>query len=1138
MSGTDPVRAGRGRGRAVAVTVAMVASLLGAAFTAVPASAGPGDITTYAGTESFDETGGDGGPATLAQLNRPYGLALHSGNLFVSENWGNVVRRVAPDGTITTVAGGGAPVGDGQPATSAVLVNPNDVAVDGSGNLFVADSLHNRVRRVDAGTGLIATVAGDGSAGFGGDGGPATAAQIDYPSSVAVDGSGNLFVADSNNDRVRKVDAATGVITTVAGGGDPPDGLGDGGPATDARFHPSAIAASPAGDVFIADVSAGRVRKVDAATGVITTMAGTGPAEFSAGDGGPATEAQVPFPEDVNLDPAGNVYIDTVIANRIRRVDAATGIITTVAGTDEAGFSGDGGPATSATLDFPLGVAADGSGNVVISDYQNNRLRRVSPSGIIDTVAGDGTAGFVGDGGTARSARIFSPIGVAYDAAGNVFFADSGNDRIRKIDTAGVITTVAGGGVGDGLPATSALLSSPRGLVTDAAGNLLVADCGNHRVRRIDASGIISTLAGGGSPANGVGDGGAATSAALRCPSGLAVAGPAGAGASAAPASTVFVADCAANRVRRIDPSGVITTVAGTGAAGFAGDGAAATKAKLSCPSDVALDAGGNLLVADETNHRVRRIDAATGKISTVAGNGTVGFGVDGVVATKTSLTRPQGVALDPGGNLLITDRYARVRRVDASTARISTVAGEGIPGFTGDGGPATRAHLLNPTQVRFDPAGNFFVSDRGNNRVRRVEAGTPPPPPVPPIAGCGQVITRNTTLQSDIGPCDRDGLIVGADGITLNLNGHHIFGSVPSDGTGGDGNSAGIRLTGRTGVTVKGAAAPGPSQGSVSGFNAGVAIVGGSKNTVTNLTARDNTGSLDYNVSSALGDGIVLMFSPGNTITNNVVARNGPYDGIGGLGKGTDNNTIQGNTVTDTFTYPDSGGCDGTGEGIIFNPFLDDSLPRGVTVSGNKILDNTVSGNATAGISNLSDIGSLIKNNTVTDNGKLITVNDPEFGEFTYSLCPGTGIGVQALMSTPSDTRNVVEGNRVHGSGSDGIQVPNTHKNRILSNVSTGNGRNGFGTDLADYSNSEGGPDCTDNVWSGNTWGIAGYYPDCTSTGGSGPTPESAPVAPASAASANRATSAAGATELHNIGASPRRLAAADLKRAKAASG
>jgi sugar lactone lactonase YvrE len=253
------------------------------------------------------------------------------------------------------------------------------VAVDAAGNLLIADTGNNRIRRVDGATGVITTVAGTGPTGseagsFSGDGGPAVNANLRFPSSVAVDASGNLYIADGGNHRIRRVDSVTGIITTAAGSGS--FGFsGDGGPATDAQLAPSDIAVDASGNLFIADANNNRIRRVDGATGVITTVAGTGTAGHS-GDGGPATSASLFSPRGVAVDAAGNLFF-AVASNRIRRVDAATGIITTVAGSGASGFSGDGGPAISASLFGPAGVAVDAAGNLFIADFRNNRIRRV-----------------------------------------------------------------------------------------------------------------------------------------------------------------------------------------------------------------------------------------------------------------------------------------------------------------------------------------------------------------------------------------------------------------------------------------------------------------------------------------------------------------------------------------------------------------------------------------------------------------------------------------------------------------------------------------------------------------------------------------------------------------------------------------
>jgi sugar lactone lactonase YvrE len=370
-------------------------------------------------------------------------------------------QETATPGTITTVAGTGQRgfSGDGGPATQARLHLPSGVVVDAAGNLFIADAENNRVRKVSP-AGMIATVVGTGQLGFSGDGGLATEARLNFPiGGLALDKAGNLFIGDSGNNRVRKV-SADGMITTVAGRG---SGFsGDGGPATEARFDgPSGIAVDAAGNLFIADGSNHRIRKVSP-DGLVTTVAGSGPTGrdkgVSAGDGGLATEARLNGPSGLTLDRSGNLFFSetgdvfgTNRGYRVRKVSAA-GIITTVAGSDTRGFSGDGGPATQARLDSPQAVAVDTAGNLFIADWGNYRVRKVDPNGIITTVAGIGNQRYAGDGVLATATGLRGPLGLAVDAVGNLLFTDSAalheglgtNERVLKVFGAAAPGLIAG----------------------------------------------------------------------------------------------------------------------------------------------------------------------------------------------------------------------------------------------------------------------------------------------------------------------------------------------------------------------------------------------------------------------------------------------------------------------------------------------------------------------------------------------------------------------------------------------------------------------------------------------------------------------------------------------------------------------
>ena len=575
---------------------------------------GPGDIMAFAG----GGTGGDGGPAVQASLNAPEGVAVDAkGNLYIADQRNHRIRRVGPDGVITTFAGTGREgfSGDGGPAVQASLNAPFGVAVDANGVVYIADQRNDRIRRVGP-DGIITTFAGAVGPGFSGDRGPAVQAQLSGLSGVAVDAKGNIYII--SNLRVRRV-GPDGIITTFAGGGT--GGLGDGGPAVQAQLSPSGVAVDAKGNVYIADYSNSRIRRVGP-DGIITTIAGTGTQGFS-GDGGPAVQAQLNLPTGVAVDAKGNVYIADYSNSRIRRV-GPDGIITTFAGTDTRGFSGDRGPAVQARLNSPRSVAVDAKGNVYIADYSNSRIRRVGPDGIITTFAGTGSPGFSGDGGPAVQAQLYNPSGMAVDANGVVYIADRDNDRIRRVGPDGMITTFAGTGFPgfseDGIPAVQARLFRPVGVAVDAKGNIYISDTQYHRIRRVGPDSIITTLAGTGTKGFS-GDGGPAVQAQLNFPTGVVVDAN----------GNVYISDNQNHRVRRVGTDGIVTTFAGTGTKGFSGDGGPAAQAQLNGPISVAVDPKGNIYIADWDNFRIRRVEGGSlTEVSSLAsdfdGNGEVGF--------------------------------------------------------------------------------------------------------------------------------------------------------------------------------------------------------------------------------------------------------------------------------------------------------------------------------------------------------------------------------------------------------------------------------------------------------------------------------------------------------------------------------
>ena len=709
-------------------------------------------ITTSAGSTWVFPAGTRDPANTAAPLGPVLGVAVATaaagpfliGDSVISDFGNRMVFRVR--GTALTVLAGNGVAGfsgDTGAAASASLALPMGLAIDNNpgpnqGTLYIADALNHRIRKVDP-SGVIMTVAGNGTAGYAGDnavGGAITSVQLDFPTGVAVNSSGDVFIADRDNHRIRKLTVLTATVTTVAGSGSDivgafADGLNPGDATSLARLNqPSGVAVDGSNNVYIADTANHRIRKLTVGTATVTTVAGDGTPEFD-GDGvvgGATSTASLNQPNGVAVDPANSnlVYIADTRNQRIRRLTVSTATIAPVAGSSIYGFGGDTGSALSAFLASPNGVALNAAGTTVfIADTDNARLRTVI-SGTIDTLAGNGVFKFAGDSGPALSASLNAPNSAAVDSSGNLYIADTGNHRIRKVTpTTGTISTFAGTGTAgfvlaqDGGPAASAQLSSPKAVAVNTlvSPNLLyIADAGNNRIRRVDLlTNIITTLAGNGL-SDPLVDGVAPTLSALSNPSGVAVERSTG---------NVYIADTDHHRIRSVIGN-LIDTVAGNGTPALAGDGVvggAKTSGSLNSPVAVAVDAGVvNLYIADRNNHRIRKVNGGT--ITTVAGS-TVGYSGDGGSATDVAakLNFPSGVAVDGSGNFYIGDRdNFRIRKV--SGGNISTVAGTGSAGFSGDGALSTAATLAGPTGLWLDAFGNLFLADSPNDRIRKLFSG------------------------------------------------------------------------------------------------------------------------------------------------------------------------------------------------------------------------------------------------------------------------------------------------------------------------------------------------------------------------------------------------------------------------------
>lgn len=723
-----------------------------------------------------------GGPNGLPALKASVGYAEStafdaSGNAYIAESGdSSQILKVSVSGTVTVVAGNGTSgyAGDGGLATSAALFKPEGVFVDSSGNIFIADTENSVIREVIATTGDIQTVvgsnydSGEGSAcQSGGDGGPALSAYLCLPSSVFVDSSGNIFIADFGNSTIREVLAGTGTIETVAGTPDTP-GYIDNVLATSAQLDlPGGIFVDGSGNLIIADTFNSVIRVVNPGTQPVTIAGTSIPPGFIrtvvgiqyitdgsnchlTGDGGPALSAFLCLPFGVFVDGSENIFVADTDNFAIRKVVPA-GAISTVAGklgVDCQNYAttkcGDGAVATSSELNYPSGVTLN-SGNIFIADTEDFEVREVI-GGNIQAFAGNATEAYSGDGGLPTNAELHNPGAVFVDSSGDVFIADTNNSAIREVVAGtGDIQTAAGNGVpgysGDGVAPTTTELNYPGGVFVDAQGDIFIADTANSVIREVvAATGLIQTVAGTPGKAGYSGDGGAPASALLDSPYGVVV----------DISGNIFIADTNNSAIRVVNtgdspitiagvmiPANTIQTVAGKPPTACAipsegcGDGGPASSAYLNSPAGIFLDATEDIFIADTFDNAVREVSASTGTIQTVAGTigAPGGFSGDGGAATSALLDSPYGVFIDESNDIFIADAdNAVIREVVTATGFIQTIAGlpattDGFPtpGFSGDGGPATSAELNFPSGVFANAAGKLFVADTDNSRIREL---------------------------------------------------------------------------------------------------------------------------------------------------------------------------------------------------------------------------------------------------------------------------------------------------------------------------------------------------------------------------------------------------------------------------------
>jgi streptogramin lyase len=700
----------------------------------------PYTFITLAGNAGYGSLDGTG---SSARFFLPSSVTVDSaGNVYVADTVNSTIRKVTPAGVVTTLAGLAGNVGSADGTGSSARFNwPSGVAADSGGNVYVADTRNNTIRKVTP-AGVVTTLAGlaaqydnAGNLVAGGSGSldaTGSAARFAGPQGLAVDSAGNIYVGDTGNSTIRKVTPG-GEVTTlaglaaqydnagnlVAGGSGTADGTGSA-----ARFAgPVGVTVDSTGHVYVADTQNNTIRKITAA-GVVTTLAGL-PAQvqmdangnpFPGSDDGTGSAARFWNPQGAAVDSAGNVFVADAYNNTIRKVTPAGGV-TTLAGLAGSKGAADGA-GNAARFWYPFGVAVDIAGNVYVADSderQHFTIRKVTPAGVVTTLAG--LAGSIGSAdGLGSTARFAGPSGVGVDSAGNVYVADSDNNTIRKVTPQGEVTTLAGlpqfdkngnfvagsRGSKDGTGST-ARFAFPYGLALDDAGTLYVADGANNTIRKVTPDGVVTTLAGSALDGPGSADG-TGSAARFNFPNGVALDS----------AGNIYVSDGKNNTIRKVTPAGVVTTLAGL--AEFDANGnpvggnidGTGKDARFNYPYGVAVDSAGNVYVADLFNDSIRKVTSA-GVVTTLRRS-----------AVPTSGAR--GLAVDNAGNVYVADTTnQRILKVTPAEV-VTTIGGSILHGSIDGTGSAAR--FSSPVAVTVDSAGNVYVAEAGNNTIRK---GIPP---------------------------------------------------------------------------------------------------------------------------------------------------------------------------------------------------------------------------------------------------------------------------------------------------------------------------------------------------------------------------------------------------------------------------
>src|ERR1039458_3654735 len=660
-------------------------------------------ITTLAGSPGLGSADGTGAAARLAN---PWGVAADTaGNLYVADTDNQTIRKITAGGAVSTFAGMAGVSGSADGTGSGARFNqPQGLAVDTNGIVYVADTGNYTIRKITP-AGVVTTLTGSvgNSGSTDATGG---SARFYEPEGIAVNSAGTLiYIADTWNHTIRQVTPA-GVVTTLAGSAGnfgSADGTGN-----SAQFYqPQGMAVDGSGNIYVADTGNQTIRKVTV-LGAVTTLAGL--AGNNGSTDGTGSSASFWNPQGIALDSSANLYVADSFNNTIRQVTPA-GVVTTLAGTTGSFGSADG---TGAAARFwqPQGVAVDSAGNVCVADSANGTIRRIASGAVVTTLAGSASSGSAD--GTDGSSRFYGPSGSAVDSSGNSYVADTGSGTIRTVTSAGVVSTLAGSAGNFGTTdATggSARFYGPQAVAVGSSGILYVADTANHTIRKITSGGVVTTLAGL-AGTNGLNDG-TGTGARFNGPQGLAVDS----------SGTIYVADTWNHTIRKVTFAGVVTTLAGL--PGYYGDidgtsaGSGTNTARFYCPSGVAVDASGNVYVADTRNHTIRKVTAA-GAVSTLAGLAGVWGSADGT-NSSARFNQPQSIVVDLSGNLYVLDSGNQTVRKLAPVGTdwvVTTIAGQADVSGSADGA-GSGAQFFYPGGLGMNSAGTFCIADWGNNTIR-----------------------------------------------------------------------------------------------------------------------------------------------------------------------------------------------------------------------------------------------------------------------------------------------------------------------------------------------------------------------------------------------------------------------------------